>query len=97
MLQRRGDRIDVSWSHDDSFDAVTHDIASLTCGDLRQRAGGRFIGDFGATFPLRGKNMNRALAKILLRIVHESHKANVVAPELIEIRLRFVMHRADKP
>src|SRR5260370_13918745 len=97
MRQCRCDRLDVSRSHNDSFDAVAYDIASFTCGDLRQRAGGRFIGDFGATFPLRGKNMNRALAKIVLRIAHESYKANVVAPELLEIRLRFVMHSADKP
>src|SRR6266516_5511506 len=97
MLQRRHDRIDVSRSHDDSFDAVAHNIASFACGDLRQGAGGRFIGDFGATFPLRGKNMNRTLAKIALRIMHKSHKANVVAPELLEIRLRFVMDRAYKP
>src|SRR5260370_38013211 len=97
MLQCRRDRLDVSRSHNDSFDAAAYDISSFTCGDLRQRAGGRFIGDFGATFPLRGKNMNRALAKIILRIAHESYKPNVVAPELLEILRPFVMRRADQP
>src|SRR5260370_26029051 len=97
MLERCRDRLDVSGSHDDSLDAVAHDIASLACGDLRQRAGRRLIGDFCATFPLRGENMNRGLAKIIFRIMHKSHKANVFAPELLEIRLRLVMDRADKP
>src|SRR5260370_42096587 len=97
MLDRCRYRIDVYRSHDDSLDAVAHDIASFACGDLRQRAGGRLIGDFGATFPLRGENMNRALAEIIFRIVHKSHQSNVVAPELLEIRFRFVMYRPDKP
>src|SRR6266404_8518196 len=97
MLERCRDRLDVSRSHDDSLNAVAHDIASFACGDLRQRAGGRLIGDFCATFPLRGENMNCALAEIIFRIAHKSHKANVFAPELLEIRLRFVMYRADKP
>src|SRR6266403_331543 len=97
MLERCRDRLDVSRSHNDSLDAVAHDVASFACGDLRQRAGGRLIGDFGATFPLRGENMNRALAKIIFRILHKSHEANVIAPELLEIRLRFVMYRANKP
>ncbi len=97
MLERCGDRLNISRLHDNSIHAIAHNIARLARGDLRQPAGGCFICDFGATLPLRRKNMNRALAEIIFRIVHKSYNANVIAPELLEIRLRFIVDVTDKP
>ena len=41
--------------------------------------------------------MDRALAEIILRIRHKSHNANVIAPEFLEMRLRFVVDITDEP
>src|SRR5204863_4686765 len=97
MIERRGDRVDVLWLHDNSLHAIAHDVARFARSDLRQRAGGRFISDFGAALPLRGKNVNRALDKTILWIAHKSYNPNVISPEFLEILLRFVMHSTHKP
>src|SRR5438046_10319937 len=95
MLERCGDRLNISRLDDNSIHAIAHNIARLARGDLRQPAGGCFICDFGATLPLRRQNANRALAEIIFRIVHKSHNANVIAPELLEIRLRSLVDVTD--
>jgi len=66
VLERGSDGINISRFHDDSLHTITYHIARLAGGDLRQTAGGRFIGNLGAAFPLRRKNMDRALAEIIL-------------------------------
>src|SRR6266700_2229140 len=96
-IERRGDRLDISRSHDDPLYAITHNIACFACGDLWQGAGSRFIGDFGATFPLGGKHVHRPLAEILLEIAHKSPTATVIALKFLEIRLCFIVHRTNKP
>src|ERR1044071_9530996 len=97
MLQRRCDRIDITRPDDDAFDAVAHYIAGLTSGDLGQRARRGFVWHFGAAFPLRRKNMHRSLVQIILRVANKSHLSNVIAPELLQIRLRFVLHITYQP
>src|SRR4029453_4786462 len=97
MLECRRNRLNVSWFDDDSLHIVPHHIACLSGGDLRQRAGGCFIGHFRAALPLRWKNVDRALREITLRIAHKAYDANIIAPELLKIRLRFVMHGAAQP
>src|SRR5438128_10207146 len=92
MLKRRCDRVHISRLHNDSFDAIAHHIACLARGDLRQRARGRFICDLGAPLPLRRKNMNRALAEIILRDTDKSYISNVITPEFHMITLHhFVL------
>src|SRR5437764_14491695 len=93
----RRDVVYVLWSHYKSLHAIAHYVARLALSDLRQRAGGRFISDFGATLPLRRKNVNRALNQTILWIPHKSYNANIISPEFLEILLRFVMHSTDKP
>src|SRR5438094_8363861 len=97
MIERRGDRVDVLWSHDNSLHAIAHKVARLARSDLPQRAGGRFISDFGAALPLRRKNVNRALDQTILWIAHKSYKPNIISPEYLEILLRFITHRTHKP
>ena len=97
MIERCCNRVDVLWSHDNSLHAIAHDVARFARSDLRQRAGGRFISDFGAALPLLRKNMGRALVEIVLRIAHKSHDADVIAPELLEKRLRLVVDGTDQP
>src|ERR1043166_669877 len=77
MLQCCCDGADISWFHDDSLNAIAHHIACLARRDLRQRARRRFICDFGASFPLRRKNMHRGLIEIILRVAYEPDDANV--------------------
>src|SRR5215475_183804 len=91
------ERVDITRLNDNSFDTVTHDIARFACGDLRQRACCGFIRHFGAAFPLRRKNMYRALIKIILWIAHKSHDPDVLAPEFFKKRFRFIVHVADQP
>ena len=43
MLERRCDGADICRLHDDAFDAIAHNIARFARGDLRQRAGRRFV------------------------------------------------------
>src|SRR6266480_1583133 len=57
----------------------------------------RFICDLGAPLPLRRKNMNRALAEIILRVTDKSDDANVIAPEFLQIRLRLFVHETNQP
>src|SRR6266700_5892226 len=97
MLERSDDCLNIPRSYDYSLHAIAHYIARLARGDLRETAGGRLIGNLGAAFPVRRKNMDRALAEIILRIRHKSHDTNVIAPELLEIRLRLVVDVTDKP
>src|SRR6266480_3353122 len=97
MIERCCNRVDVLWSHDNSLYAIAHDVARFARSDLRQRAGGGFISDFGTALPLRGKNVDRALDKTILWIAHKSYNPNIISPEFLEILLRFVMHRTDKP
>src|SRR4029450_5321707 len=97
MLERRCDCVDITRLYNNSFHAVAHYIACFTCGDLRQRACRGFICHFGAAFPLRRKNMYRALVKIILRVAYKSHYADVIAPEFFKERLRFIMHVAYQP
>ena len=59
MLQCRRDCIDVSRLNDDSFHAVTNDIAGFARCDDGQTAGGSFINGLRAAFPLRRKNVKR--------------------------------------
>src|SRR4029077_5351632 len=95
MLERRGDPADIARLHNDSLNAIAHDIACLARGDLRQAACRRLVCDFGAPLPLRGENMDRPLAEIILRVADKSYDANVITPELLQIRLRFVVHETD--
>src|SRR6266436_880674 len=97
MLERSCDRVHVSRLHDDSFNAIAHHVACLARGDLRQRARRRFICNLGAPLPLRRKNVNRALAEIILRIPHKSYDTDVIAPEFLQIRLRLVVHKTNEP
>src|SRR6266487_601484 len=97
IFERGRDRIDVSRPDNNSLDLIAHDIARFPSGDLRQTAGRRFIRDFGASLPLRGKDVHRALAEITLRIADKPQGADVIAPEFLQIRLRFLMHRTDQP
>src|SRR4030095_1869174 len=97
MLDRCCDCVDITRLHDNSFHAVAHDVACFTRGDLGQRTCRGFIRHFGAAFPLRWKNMYRALSKVILRIAHKSHYPDVIAPELFKKRFRFVMYVANQP
>src|SRR4029453_12006464 len=97
MLECRCNRVNVSRFDDDSLHVLAHHIACLPGSDLRQRARGRLIGHFGAALPLRWKNVDGALAEITLRIADKTYDANIIAPELLQIRLRFVMHGTDQP
>src|SRR5947208_14084726 len=97
MLECRCDRVDVTRLHDNSFHAIAHHIACFARGDLWQRTCRGFICHFGAAFPLRRKNMYRALVKIILRFARKSHYPDVIAPELFKKRLRFVMHMSNQP
>src|SRR4030095_4733162 len=97
MIERCGNLFALLWSHDNSLHAIAHDVACFARSDLRQRASGRFISDFGAALPLRGKNVDRALDKTILWIAHKSYNPNIISPEFLEILLRFVMHSTDKP
>src|SRR5947199_140436 len=97
MLECCCDRVDVTGLHDNSFHAIAHHIACFARGDLGQRTCRGFICHFGAAFPLRGKNMYRALAKIILRVARKSYYPNVIAPELFKKGLRFVMHMSNQP
>src|SRR5437773_19541 len=97
MLECRCDRVDVTRLHDNSFHAIAHHIACFARGDLWQRTCRGFICHFGAAFPLRRKNMYRALVKIILRVARKSHYPDVIAPELFKKRLRFVMHMSNQP
>src|SRR5438477_6024601 len=97
MLKRSCDCVHISRFHNDSVDPITHDIACLASGNLRQGAGGCVVGDLGAPLQLRRKNVHRALVEISLRVSHKPYNANVIAPELLQIRLRFFMHEPDQP
>jgi len=97
MLECRCDRIDIPGLHDNSFQAIAHYIACFTRGNLGQRTRCGFVCHFGAAFPLRWKNMYRALAKIIFRVARKSYHPDVIAPELFEKRLRFVVHVANQP
>src|SRR4030095_8096010 len=97
MLKCRRNRVNVSRFDNDSLHIIAHYIAGLPRSDLRQRAGGSLIGNFGATLPLRWKNVDGALAEITLWIAHKNYDANIIAPNLLQIRLRFVMHGTDQP
>src|SRR5207247_10356567 len=90
-------RVGSSRLHHDCFDAIAHHIAGLACGDLSQRARGRLICDLGAPLPLRRENMNRALAKIILRVTDKSYDANVIVPEFLQIRLRLFVQETNEP
>src|SRR5262249_49797156 len=83
VFQRCRDRVHISWFHNNALSAIADDVAGLARGDLRQTACRRFICDLSAAFPLRRENVDRALAEIILRVTHESNRANVVAPELL--------------
>ena len=97
MLQSRCDCIDITRFHDNSFDTITDDVAGLARCDLWQGACGSFVCHLGASLPLRWKNMNRSLVKIIFRVAHKSHYPYVIAPELFKKRLRFVMNMAHEP
>ncbi len=97
MLKRRCDRVHISRLHNDSFDAIADYIACLARGDLRQSARRRFICNLGAPLPLRRKNVNRALAEIILRVTDKSYDANVIAPEFLQVRLRLFVHETNQP
>src|SRR4030095_15359416 len=97
MLDRCCDCVDITRLHNNSFHTVAHDIARFTRGDLGQPTCRGFIRHFGAAFPLRWKNMYRALHNVILRTAHKSHYPDVIAPELFKKRFRFVMHVANQP
>src|SRR4029453_15305420 len=97
MLECRCDCIDITRLYNNSFHAVAHYIACFTRGDLGQRACRGFVCHFGAAFPLRRKNMYRALIKIILRVAHKSHYPDFLAPELFKKKFRFIMHMANQP
>src|SRR5436190_19960874 len=97
ILERCCDRLHVARLHDKSFHPVTHHIACFAGGDLGQRACCGFIGHLSAAFPLRWKNMHRALAKVILRVASKSYDPDGIAPELFKKRLRFVMHVSNQP
>src|SRR6266540_4257325 len=97
MLKCRRNRVNISRFDDNSLHIIAHHIACLSRGDLGQGAGGCLIRHFGAALPLRWKNMDGALAEISLWIAHKTYDANIIAPELLQIRLRFVMHGTDEP
>ena len=95
MLECPCDRADICRLHDDALDAISDNIARFARSDLRQRAGRCFVCDFGAALPLRRKNMYCALAEIILRVRHKSYDANIITPELLQIRFSFLMHEAN--
>ena len=97
MLEPRRDRFDISRLHDESLYAIAHNVTCLARGDLRQRAGSRFLRHFRAAFPLRGKIVDGALTEIILRIAYKSDNANIIAPELFEEWLGFIVHGAHQP
>src|SRR5207245_11802279 len=84
MLECCCDRVDVTGLHDNSFHAIAHHIACFARGDLGQRTCRGFICHFGAAFPLRGLNMLRALAKIILRITLKYSYSTVISPHLFK-------------
>ena len=83
MLQRCRNCLHISGLHDHTLNSIADHIARLARGDLRQSARSGFICDLRAAFPLRGENMDRVLAEIILRVTHEPDDANVIAPELL--------------
>src|SRR5437667_99515 len=93
MLKCRRNRVNISRFDDDSLHIIAYHIACLSRGDLRQGAGGRLIGNFGTTLPLRRKDMDGALAEIALRIANKTYDANIIEPELLQIRLCFSTER----
>src|SRR5207248_4574831 len=97
VLECRCDRIDIARLHDNSFHAIAHYIARFTRGDLGQCTRCGLVCHFGAAFPLRRKNMYRALVKIILWVAHKSHHPDVIAPKLFKEGLRFVVHVANQP
>ena len=92
MLERVRNRIDIARPHNDALDLVADYVSRFASGDLRQCAGRSFIGDFGASLPLRGKNVHRALTKIRLRILHETEDADVVAPKFLQVTFGLLVH-----
>ena len=97
MLECRCNGIDIARLHDNSFHAIAHYIACFTRGDLGQSARCGFVYRLGAAFPLRRKNIYCALAKVILQVALKSDDPDVIAPELLEKRLRFVVHLANQP
>src|SRR4029077_15803810 len=83
MLKRRCNCVHISWLYDDSLNSITNHIARLARGDLRQSARRRFVRDFRAAFPLRGKNVDCPLVEIILRVAHEPDNTNIIPPELL--------------
>src|SRR5947208_9776959 len=97
MLECCCDRVDVTRLHDNSFHAIAHHIACFARGDLGQRTCRGFICHLGTAFPLRGKNMYCALAKIVLWVARKPHYPYVIAPELLKKGLRFLMYMSNQP
>src|SRR5262245_9205126 len=95
MLQSGRNRVHIAWLYDHSFNSITDHIASLARGDLRQSARRRFISDLCTAFPLGWENVDCSLVEIILRIPYESDNANIVAPELLQKWLRFVVNKAN--
>jgi hypothetical protein len=83
MFERRRNPVDIPRLHDDSFDPVTDNVARFACSNGRQTAGSRFIDRFCAALPLRWKNVNASLVKIILRVAHKADCADVFASELL--------------
>ena len=52
---------------------------------------------FALPSQLRREDVDGALAEIILHVPREADDADVVAPELLQMRLRFVVHGADEP
>src|SRR4249919_1985159 len=71
MLQCRRDCVNIAGLYDDSLNSITHHIARLTRGDLRQSARRCFVGDFRAAFPLRGENVDCSLVEVIFWIANE--------------------------
>ncbi len=97
MLDRGRDGIHVSGLNHNSFHAVADHVPRFAGGDHGQAGCGRFVNRFGATFQPRWKNVNRSLIEIILEIAFETENANILAPELLQIWLRFVMNAAEQP
>ena len=97
LQNRRRQLADIARRNDDSFDAVVDHVARFARRDLRQPAGRRFVSDFRASFALRRENVDGSLAQIIFHVAHEADHLDVVPPEFLQMRLRFLMHGADQP
>src|SRR4030081_968114 len=84
MLDRGGDRIDISRLNDNSFDTIAHYVARFACRDHGQAARCRFVNRLGAAFQTRWEYINRSWIEIILEVAAKTENAHVVAAEFFQ-------------